>query len=394
MWPQSQKGAFQSHEQVQPKQAHPPQPHSQSMTKHASKECRQNAIRWSQQGYTAAVIAEELLAGAYCERTVKNWVKSYRADGIIKPDTSRPWTKKRCFSNIAITCMLMNNILRADNGARAHEVQLGIWEESGETASLRSISRMMARHGWKDKVAGTVSARTNPVLKRLHARVRENYHPRQFLFADECLKRGKELRRRTAYGQWGDPSVVPLSPHLNRSWTIVACFDWTGFVDWKIQELAAGNPTSVLPETMDRRRWMSIFRDHILPHLQVSDGRRLARSVLVLDNCSLCVTPIVATLSTYLTVLLNRHWFSDDQRNQLIEEVEAAGAEVIFIPQYEPRANAIEGGFSQMNKFIAEDIALAQRNPERAINQALLRTDERYGTAFVRRSTKDVRKWL
>ena len=41
----------------------------------------------------------------------------------------------------------------------------------------------------------------------------------------------------------------------------------------------------------------------------------------------------------------NRHWFSPEQRNQLIEEVEELGAEVLFIPQYQPRANAIEPGW-------------------------------------------------
>ena len=74
--------------------------------------------------------------------------------------------------------------------------------------------------------------------------------------------------------------------------------------------------------------------------------------------------------------------------------MEELGAEVLFIPQYQPRANAIEGGFSQMNKFIEEDPTLAQRDPARAIDQALLRVDHHYGMAFVRRSTKDVRKWL
>ena len=74
--------------------------------------------------------------------------------------------------------------------------------------------------------------------------------------------------------------------------------------------------------------------------------------------------------------------------------MEELGAEVLFIPQYQPRANAIEGGFSQMNKFIEQDPALAERDPARAIDQALLRVDHRYGMAYVRRSTKDVRKWL
>ena len=56
--------------------------------------------------------------------------------------------------------------------------------------------------------------------------------------------------------------------------------------------------------------------------------------------------------------------------------------------------NAIEGGFSQMNKFLEDDLTLAERDPERAIHEALLRVDMRYGTAFTRRSREDVRKWL
>ena len=84
------------------------------------------------------------------------------------------------------------------------------------------------------------------------------------------------------------------------------------------------------------------MRDHVFEHINPSDERRLPRSVLVMDNCSL-------------------HWFSPEQRNQLIEEVEALGAEILFIPQYEPRANAIEGGFSQMNKFLEDDLTLASR---------------------------------
>ena len=47
-----------------------------------------------------------------------------------------------------------------------------------------------------------------------------------------------------------------------------------------------------------------------------------------------------------------------------------------------------------LNKFIEQDPALAERDPARAIDQALLRVDHRYGMAYVRRSTKDVRKWL
>jgi len=83
-----------------------------------------------------------------------------------------------------------------------------------------------------------------------------------------------------------------------------------------------------------------------------------------------------------------------DQLNELQAEVQSVGAELLYIPQYCPRANAIEGGFSQVNKELEADIVLADRDPERALDEAFQRVGPRYGAAFARRSVKDVRKWL
>ena len=94
-----------------------------------------------------------------------------------------------------------------------------------------------------------------------------------------------------------------------------------------------------------------------------------------MDNCSL-------------------HWAGADQLNELQAEVQSVGAELLYIPQYTPRANAIEGGFSQVNKELEADIVLADRDPERALDEAFQRVGPRYGAAFARRSVKDVRKWL
>ena len=146
-------------------------------------------------------------------------------------------------------------------------------------------------------------------------------------------------------------------------------------VDWSIQELAS-SPTARLPKAVDRELWLLMFRESVLPHLQPCDARMLPRSVLVIDNCSL-------------------HWkVTADDVNELEREVRSVGARLLYIPQYCPRANAIEAGFSQMNRFIEEDVELADRDPERAIHEALLQIGPRYGNAFVRRSVKDVRKWL
>ena len=289
------------------------------------------------------------------------------------PAARRLWVLRRHYSAFAL--QRMETLLAQNNGLKAKEVRLKVFQQTGEAASLRTVNRMIKLINWRRKVIATLSSKQNPETMRAHAEVRELFHPRQLLFADETHKRGKDLRRRYGYGKGGNPAIVPLSPHLGRAWTVLACFDWSGFVDWSIQELAS-SPTTQLPKAVDRDLWMLMFRECVLPHLQPCDARMLPRSVLVIDNCSL-------------------HWkVTADDVNDLEHEVRSVGARLLYIPQYCPRANAIEAGFSQMNRFIEEDIELADRDPERAVHEALLRVGPRYGAAFVRRSVKDVRKWL
>ena len=101
----------------------------------------------------------------------------------------------------------------------------------------------------------------------------------------------------------------------------------------------------------------------------------LPLSVLVIDNCSL-------------------HWFTAGQINELKRDVEAVGAKLLYIPQYCPRANAIEAGFSQVNKNLEDDIAFANADPAGALEKALLDVTAEQALSFCRRSNKDVRKWL
>ena len=140
---------------------------------------------------------------------------------------------------------------------------------------------------------------------------------------------GRDLRRRYGHAKGSRRSIVPLSPNLGRSWTVLACMNYTGMVDWTIQELAT-KETSTMPKAVDRHLWWLMFQECVLPHLQrYCSKTHPPRSVLVIDNCSL-------------------HWFSKAQKNVLEEAVKKAGAKLMYIPQYEPRANAIEGGFSQV----------------------------------------------
>jgi len=303
---------------------------------------------------------------------VGRWIESWELTGVAKPPAERPWVSRQHYSKEAL--WVMDRILREDNGLRAKEVWQLVWEETGEAASLSTCSRMIRKLKWRYKATSTLSKRQDRETMRMHAQTCELFHPRQFLYADEMHKRGRDLRRRRGYGKGGQPSIVPLSPHLGRAWTVLACFDFSGFVDWQIQELAS-KPTARLPKAVDRELWMLMFRKCVLPHLNPCDERRLPRSVLIVDNCSL-------------------HWAGADQLNELQAEVQSVGAELLYIPQYTPRANAIEGGFSQVNKELEADIVLADRDPARALDEAFQRVGPRYGAAFARRSVKDVRKWL
>ena len=325
---------------------------------------RETAIKLYLQGWSSQDIADLGIVSC-AARSIRRWIKDYKDTGLMMPFKVRPWALRRHYSAFALR--RMDTLLAQSNGLKAKELRVKLWQQTGEAASLRTVNRMIKLLKWRRKRLSTLSRRRNPETMQAHAEVRELFHPRQLLFADETHKRGRDLRRRYGYGKENAPATVPLSPHLGRSWTVLACFDWTGFVDWSIQELAA-KPTARLPKAVDRELWMLMFRESVLPHLQPCDARMLPRSVLVIDNCSL-------------------HWkVTDDDINELEREVKSVGAQLLYIPQYCPRANAIEAGFAQMNHFIEEDIELADQDPERAIHEALLQIDTQYGSAFVRRS--------
>ena len=104
-----------------------------------------------------------------------------------------------------------------------------------------------------------------------------------------------------------------------------------------------------------------------------ADARQLARSVLIIDNCSL-------------------HHDGLDQLREIVEGV--YGAVLLYTPQYCPRANAIEAAFSLMNYNIALDESFARASPKLAIERALNMIGPREASHFVERSRKDVEKWL
>ena len=200
---------------------------------------------------------------------------------------------------------------------------------------------------------------------------------RQFVFVDECHRRGRDLLRRRAKGRHGRPVHTDNTANLSRAWTILAAMDVTGLVAHEIVEL---NQTGAynLPKAMNRQRLMAIFRAKILPHLRPADHRKLMRSVVVVDNCSL-------------------HWGCDDENVAFVNELDAAvrskGAVLVYTPPYCPRANAIEALFKAMNDGCRRNRALSKSNPTQAMREGLLAVDALKAATFVEQSRLAVQKW-
>lgn len=197
---------------------------------------------------------------------VKRWVEGWQLTGIIKPETKRPHVTRSSLTMKA--AIYISTALNANNGLSANMVRAAVWNEFGELASRRCTADHMAKQGWGHKVATSKQQLQDRELNRAHAQERAMYHPRQFLFADETHKAGKTFQHTRGYGQWGRRAFVPMSRCLNSNWTVLACFNYTGIVDFGVTELSNGKATSTKPKAMDREAFLNMMAEVIVPHLQ------------------------------------------------------------------------------------------------------------------------------
>lgn len=347
------------------------------MPKHGTPTHQELALRWFADGdgdgtgpWDVPRIARAL---GYHRGTIRRWLDLDGAlGGGVLPTISRrrPHVDRHKLSAAARNTLV--NIMRADPQLFYWEAHLRLWSMTGESCSVATVARLCKAAGFDDKVATTKSIRQDPQTMRLHAEARRLYHPRQFLFVDETHSVSKDMRRRRGKAQHGKRCVVPLTQRLGQSFTTLAAMDATGIVDHDTKELSS-RPTADKPAAVDFELFMAMVRATILPHLQPADARQLARSVLIIDNCSL-------------------HHDGLDQLREIVEGV--YGAVLLYTPQYCPRANAIEAAFSLMNYNIALDESFARASPKLAIERALNMIGPREASHFVERSRKDVEKWL
>jgi transposase len=251
----------------------PPKPQS-------SEDKRKVAVRQYHAGINKAVIAKSFEVTEEC---IRKWVVRHRDTGEYgrKP---RGWSHRFKLTQKAIGCI--KKILEQDPAAYWDEVQIRLWARTHERASRSTVARIGRKMGYTDKVAGNHTHRRNPALMQLHARQRDLYDPRAMIFVDEAHKRGRDMRRKRAKARSGKQPYIQMSPHLARAWTVLCGMNYLGVVGQSIVELG---PDTGLPQAVDRRRFMLMFREKILPHLNpfINDGVLRLNSVVVIDNCSL-----------------------------------------------------------------------------------------------------------
>ena len=112
------------------------------------------------QGVSPEEIAVVFLFGKFTARTVRRWIQEYQNSGIMVPSTRRLWVLRRHYSAFAL--QRMETLLAQNNGLKAKEVRLKVFQQTGEAASLRTVNRIIKLINWRRKVIATLSSKQNP----------------------------------------------------------------------------------------------------------------------------------------------------------------------------------------------------------------------------------------
>jgi transposase len=342
--------------------------------------------------------SEVIKAIGYNRRTITKWIRAYQATGsfasarIAKKSIGK--RKMRSLSVHAQNEMLALVLKKRDIYYK--EVQWAVWTRTGEWASVSAIAAACKAHGITSKVATTFSLHRDREAMRTHAQLRSMYLQRQLVFVDECHKNGKEFGRRNAKSMAGERAYVPLMPHMGKAWTVLAAMDETGLVAAAIVQLAVGSADSDMPHALNRARWLELFEIHVLPTLNPADARRLARSVVVIDNASLHWGNEEEDEDEQQGRFMNQlHELSKSRRFVCPTTGRTVTPKLVYTPPYCPRANAIEAMFKAMNDDIrANTHGLSRTNPKQAIENGLMSVTREEATKLVRQSCLDVHSWL
>eukprot|EP01043_Picozoa_sp_COSAG02_P024331 COSAG02_NODE_1327_length_13220_cov_11.602241_5_plen_140_part_00 len=114
---------------------------------HSSEYERETACKLYRQGVSPEEIAAVFLFGKFTARTVRRWMQEYRDSGIMVPSNRRLWVLRRHYSAFAL--QRMETLLAQNNGLKAKEVRLKVFQQTGEAASLRTVNRMIKLIDWR-----------------------------------------------------------------------------------------------------------------------------------------------------------------------------------------------------------------------------------------------------
>lgn len=334
----------------------------------------------------------------YSQREMSRWIKRYKEEGTFRSvrEVKKTIGKTRTMRSLSLVAQnSMISVVCSKRSIYYKDVQYSVWLRTGEVASVSAIKAACLAYGLTSKVATTYSLHRDRDAMRTHAQLRSRYLQRQLLFVDECHKNGKEFGRKYAKALKGERAYVPLAWQVGKAFTVLAAMDETGLVARKVQQLATGAAESHLPKALTRQLWLAMFKEAVLPTLNPADSRRLPRSVVVIDNCSL-------------------HWGNDiddpEQHMQFVNQLHAliksreftcprtgrtVTPKLCYTPPYCPRANAIEAMFKAMNDYIRTHAnGVSKTHPKQAIENGLLSVTCETATKLVRQSCLDVHSWL
>jgi transposase len=169
----------------------------------------------------------------------------------------------------------------------------------------------------------------------------------QVVFIDETSKDGRSAHRRFAWSKIGTQATANIPFSRGKRVSVLAAVSVEGFFGWHMTE-----------GTFDRKAFHKAMIEKIIPSL---NPYPLPRSLVVLDNAKI-------------------HMYKE-----LIDAVNAIGAQVIFLPPYCPHLNPIEFCFSLLKRWINKkaNIVFSQQ-PQKVLDIALRRCTR---NEFIRKTT-------
>lgn len=215
------------------------------------------------------------------------------------------------------------------------EIQHWFQDVTGKRVCSSTIWYYLQRMGFSHMKSSIRAYERDEYARAEHIRFVAKFSTEMFLFVDESSKDSRTPQRHYGFYPRGTSNPAILGNFVRRhKISIMAGLDSEGIVG-----------SFIVDGSYNRELFLMAFQQSLLPHLG-SFCHQEARSIIVMDNCSIHTNP------------------------ELVDCIRNAGAILLFLPPYSPDKNPIEHIFNYLKCWLRRNFAYAEQHPKSAVYDA------------------------